>query len=93
MELLESIIHSLGMIFFWLGAALMCIRRLILNHYNYPHKAPLYFGWWFDGGSLREIAEKENSKRKRIIFKWINILIPTLIICGSFLLIYTNHFI
>lgn len=92
MSTLASIIHTLGIIFFILGVVLACIRRLILNHYNYPHKAPLYFGWWFDSGSLREIAKIEKSNRRRILFKWINILIPALILISIFLVLFSGYF-
>jgi hypothetical protein len=93
MFLLASIIHTLGIIFFALGAALTCIRRVILIYYDYPKIGPFFFCFWIDGGPFKEIAKTENSKMKRMFFEWINILIPTLIICGFFLLVYSNHFI
>jgi len=66
---------------------LVFMRKLILCKYGCPTGLEGWLVPWLDARKLKEIAETKASKKERVIFEWISVLIPTLYIIGAILMI------
>jgi len=67
--------------------ALFFMRKLILCRYGCPAGLTGYIDPWCDHRLLREIARTQASDEERLVFRWINILIPAFFIIGVVLML------
>jgi len=87
-----GILYVVGMTCFFLAFALAFIRKHILISYGCPTGLRGCFDPLCDHRVLREITQTKVTKERRILFTWINILIPVLSISGIFIMFFAYSF-
>ena len=87
-----GILYVVGMTCWFLACALVFIRKHILIAYGCPTGLAGYINPFCDHRVLREIAQTQVTKERRILFTWINILIPVLSISGIFIMFFAYSF-
>lgn len=88
----SGIIMVVGMSCIIIASGLSFIRYLILCRYGRPTGLIKYLFLIIHARMLREIIEIEESEKLRTCYKWLNILIPALIIGGIFIMIFAYSF-
>lgn len=83
-----GILYVVSMSCFFIGSALVFIRKHILIAYGCPTGSRGFMDPFFDHRVLREIAQKQVSEKQRVLFTCINILILVLFISSIVIIIF-----
>ena len=90
MDLLAVILGVVWKICYILLCTLLLTRAIIVHKYGYRTGLKGYYVPFLNAGILNEIAEKENSRKLKALYKWINFLIPVLLIGGFLSMLYAS---